>query len=120
MAWTGGIGETKRLASMAEAFGLPIVLHNAGGPIAHMANPACGRHIPNLFEMETVRAFYRTYFKELTDIEIKVVDGHLPLPPERPGLGIDLQPGHPANDPTCHACGQRRRRQKPSASHPGR
>lgn len=42
--------------------------------------------------METVRAFYRTYFKELTDIETQVVDGHLPLPSDRPGLGIDLNP----------------------------
>ncbi|MEZ4833205.1 MAG: enolase C-terminal domain-like protein [Caldilineaceae bacterium] len=60
VAWTGGIAGAKRLASMAEAFGLPLVLHNAGGPISHAANLHVAANIPNLFEMETVRAFYRT------------------------------------------------------------
>jgi len=90
VAWTGGIAETKRLAALAEAFGMPIVLHNAGGPIAHAANLHLAAHLPNLFEMETVRAFYRTYFTELTDLKTQVTDGHLPLPPDRPGLGIKL------------------------------
>jgi galactonate dehydratase len=92
VAWTGGIAETKRLASMAEAFGLPLVLHNAGGPITHAANLHVAANIPNLFELETVRAFYHTYFKELTDLNVQVVDGYTALPGERPGLGIDLNP----------------------------
>jgi L-alanine-DL-glutamate epimerase-like enolase superfamily enzyme len=92
VAWTGGIGETIRLAAMAEAFGLPLVLHNAGGPITHMASLHIAAHIPNLFELETVRAFYRTYFKELSDLDVEIVDGHSALPPDRPGLGIALRP----------------------------
>ncbi|MEZ4636718.1 MAG: enolase C-terminal domain-like protein [Caldilineaceae bacterium] len=92
VAWTGGIAETKRLASMAEAFGLPLVLHNAGGPISHAANLHVAANIPNLFEMETVRAFYRTCFRELTDLDVQIEDGHTALPADRPGLGIDLNP----------------------------
>ncbi len=92
LVWTGGIAETVRIASLAEAFGLPLVLHNAGGPVSHMASLHVAAHIPNLFELETVRAFYRTYFQELTDIEVKIVDGHTPLPPDQPGLGISLLP----------------------------
>ena len=92
LVWTGGISETVRIANMAEAFGLPLVLHSAGGPVTHMASLHVAAHIPNLFELETVRAFYRTYFKELTNLEIKIVDGHCPLPPDRPGLGITLLP----------------------------
>lgn len=91
VAWTGGIAETRRLAALAETFGTPIVLHNAGGPIAHMANLHLAANLPNLFELETVRAFYRTYFTELTDVETQVEEGCLPLPPERPGLGVALQ-----------------------------
>ncbi len=90
VAWTGGIGETKRIASLAETFGLPLVLHNAGGPISHAANVHLAANLPNLFELETVRAFYRTYFGELTDLDVQIVDGHTPLPAERPGLGIAL------------------------------
>ncbi len=92
LAWTGGIAETVRIAGMAEAFGLPIMLHNAGGPIAHMASLHVASHIPNLFELESVRAFYRTYFRELTDVDVTVEDGCLALPPDRPGLGVDLHP----------------------------
>lgn len=92
VAWTGGIGETKRLAAMAEAYGLPIVLHNAGGPLTHAANLHLAANLPNLFELETVRAFYLTYFKELTDLETKVEDGTLPVPGDRPGLGVALNP----------------------------
>ena len=80
-----------RIAGMAEAFGLPIMLHNAGGPIAHMASLHVASHIPNLFELESVRAFYRTYFGVI-DVEVAVEDGFLALPPERPGLRVDLQP----------------------------
>ena len=92
LVWTGGIAETKRIAAMGEAFGLPLVLHNAGGPISHMASLHVAAHIPNLFELETVRAFYRTVFTELTDLEVSIKDGYTPLPSERPGLGIDLKP----------------------------
>ncbi|NJN84633.1 MAG: hypothetical protein HC802_21665, partial [Caldilineaceae bacterium] len=73
-------------------FGLPIVLHNAGGPIAHAANLHLAANLPNLFELETVRAFYRTYFRELTDVTTEVVDGCVALPPDRPGLGVALNP----------------------------
>lgn len=92
LVWTGGIAETKRIAAMAEAFGLPLVLHNAGGPINHMASLHVACHIPNLFELETVRAFYRTFFNELTDIEVRLAEGHTPLPPDKPGLGLSLNP----------------------------
>ncbi len=93
VAWTGGIAETVRIANMAEAFGLPLALHNAGGPIAHMASLHVAAHIPNLFELETVRAFYRTYFTELTDVEVRIEEGRIPIPPRRPGLGVELLPG---------------------------
>jgi len=92
LVWTGGIGEAKRLANLAETFGLPVVFHSAGGPITHMASLHVACHIPNLFELETVRAFYRTYFKELTDVEVQIKDGYVDAPPDRPGLGVELNP----------------------------
>jgi galactonate dehydratase len=92
VVWTGGIAEAIRIANLAEAFGLPLALHNAGGPIAHAASLHVASHIPNLFEFETVRAFSRTYFKELTDVDVKVVDGRIAIPPPRPGLGVELRP----------------------------
>jgi L-alanine-DL-glutamate epimerase-like enolase superfamily enzyme len=92
VAWTGGIAESKRIAAMAEAYGLPIVFHNAGGPVAHMASLHLAAHVPNLFELEMVRAFYNTYFRELTDVDVAIRDGHVAIPSERPGLGVDFLP----------------------------
>ncbi|MCC7206858.1 MAG: mandelate racemase/muconate lactonizing enzyme family protein [Anaerolineae bacterium] len=89
--WNGGIAETRKIASMAEAFGLPLVLHNVAGPICHAACLHLAAHIPNLYFVESVRAFYKTYFPVLGDLRVAVQDGHLSLP-EGPGLGVSLNP----------------------------
>jgi len=88
--WNGGIAETRKIASMAEAFGIPLVLHNVAGPIGHAACMHLGAHIPNLYFVESVRSFYKSYFSELTD--------YSPLPdskgcfslPTGNGLGVNL------------------------------
>lgn len=91
VVWNGGIGETRKIAAMAEAYGLPLVLHNVAGPICHAACLHLGAHIPNLFFVESVRAFYQTYFPILSDLAPQIVDGGLTLP-EGPGLGVSLRP----------------------------
>jgi L-alanine-DL-glutamate epimerase-like enolase superfamily enzyme len=88
--WNGGIAETRKIANMAEAFGVPIVLHNVAGPICHAACMHLGAHIPNLFYVESVRAFYQTYFPILSDFAPVVCDGHLSVP-DGPGLGVTLR-----------------------------
>jgi L-alanine-DL-glutamate epimerase-like enolase superfamily enzyme len=90
--WNGGIAETRKIAAMAEAFGVPLVLHNVAGPICHAACMHLGAHIPNLFYVESVRAFYQTYFPILSGWQPTVRDGHLDLP-AGPGLGVELLPG---------------------------
>jgi galactonate dehydratase len=89
--WTGGIAETRRIAALAETYNVPIVLHNVGGPICHAVVTHLGAHIPNLFMVESVRAFYQTYFPIISTFQPQVNDGHLSIP-EGPGLGIELNP----------------------------
>lgn len=89
--WNGGIAETRKIAAMAEAFGVPLVLHNVAGPICHAACMHLGAHIPNLFYVESVRAFYQTYFPILSGWKPTVSDGHLDIP-QGPGLGVELLP----------------------------
>ncbi len=89
--WTGGITETRKIAAMAETFGVPLVLHNISGPIGHAACMHLGAHIPNLFMVESVRAFRKTYFPLLSDLASELVDGRLTVP-EGPGLGVSLRP----------------------------
>jgi L-alanine-DL-glutamate epimerase-like enolase superfamily enzyme len=89
--WTGGIAETRRIANMAEAYGLPIVLHNVAGPICHAVALHIGAHIPNLFMIESCRAFYKTYFPILSDIAPKPnADSTFSLL-DKPGLGVNLR-----------------------------
>ncbi|MCB9114963.1 MAG: hypothetical protein H6639_08430 [Caldilineaceae bacterium] len=47
--WNGGISETRKIAALAETYGVPLVLHNVAGPICHAACMHLGAHIPNLF-----------------------------------------------------------------------
>lgn len=89
--WNGGIAETRKIAAMAEAYGLPLVLHNVAGPICHAACMHLGAHIPNLYFVESVRAFYKTYFPVLSDFAPIVADSHLNVP-DGPGLGVNLNP----------------------------
>lgn len=89
--WNGGIGETRKIANMAEAFGLPLVLHNLAGPICHAVCMHIAAHIPNLFFVESSRALWKTYFGLLTDYMPVVEDGHFALP-AGPGLGVNLRP----------------------------
>ncbi len=88
--WNGGIAETRKIANLAETFGVPIVLHNVAGPICHAVCMHLGAHIPNLFFVESVRAFYQSYFAILSDFTPTVTAGHLDIP-KGPGLGIKLR-----------------------------
>jgi L-alanine-DL-glutamate epimerase-like enolase superfamily enzyme len=88
--WNGGIAETRKIAALAETYGVPLVLHNVAGPICHAACMHLGAHIPNLYFVESVRAFYNTYFPILSTLEVTVADGHLPVP-GGPGLGVTLR-----------------------------
>lgn len=88
--WNGGIGETRKIANMAEAFGVPVVLHNVAGPICHAACMHLGAHLPNLFFVESVRAFYKTYFPVLSDYAPVITHGEMSLP-DGHGLGVNLR-----------------------------
>lgn len=89
--WTGGISETLKIATLAETYGVPLVLHNISGPFCHAACMHLGAHIPNLFFVESVRALYKSYFNIISDFVPQVSNGTMDVP-EGPGLGINLRP----------------------------
>lgn len=90
-AWTGGITEVKKIASLTEIYGLPYAPHNCGGPILHTVNTHICLNTPNLWMMETVRAFHETYYSDIVTNVPQVIDGYI-RPPEGPGLGVELSP----------------------------
>lgn len=89
--WTGGISETLKIASLAETYGIPLVLHNIAGPFCHAACMHLGAHIPNLFFVESVRALYKSYFSVIGDFVPQVSASTLDIP-EGAGLGVNLRP----------------------------
>ncbi|MCC7494004.1 MAG: mandelate racemase/muconate lactonizing enzyme family protein [Fimbriimonadaceae bacterium] len=89
-SWNGGLLESLRIASLAETFGVPLVFHSCGGPLTHAASLHLATAIPNIYAVETVRAFAQTWFREVSDLELRVRDGLTAPPPERPGLGLSL------------------------------
>jgi galactonate dehydratase len=91
ICWAGGISETKKIAAMAESFGLPIAPHNCGGPGCFFASGHLCINVPNVMMMEAIRAFYQTFYGELVTHNVEVREGCF-VPPERPGLGTELRP----------------------------
>ncbi|MGH2351458.1 MAG: enolase C-terminal domain-like protein, partial [Chloroflexota bacterium] len=95
LTWTGGIGELKRMAGMAEAYRRPLKPHNEGGPVHHVATAHVAANVPNLYLMETIRYNYRHVFPPLVDGLPEIVreaggEARLALP-SGPGLGLTLR-----------------------------
>lgn len=91
IGWSGGFSEAKKIAAMAEAYRVPITTHNCGGPIMTLASAQLCISCPNSYGTESVRAFYKTFYQELTGEKLDIRDGHLFLP-NVPGVGAKLQP----------------------------
>ena len=91
LGWCGGISEGKAIASMAEAFGLPIAPHDCTGPVVWTAGVHLSLNAPNTLIQETVRAFYTGWYRELVTNLPRVADGMV-TPPPGAGLGLELRP----------------------------
>ena len=92
VGWCGGLSESKKIASMAEAWALPVAPHDCTGPILLTASVHLALNCPNALVQEMVRAFYYDWYPTLVTQLPPVKDGHISAPPG-PGLGTRLQPG---------------------------
>lgn len=88
VCWTGGISELKKIASMAEAYLVPLSPHNALGPIQIMAGGHVAMTIPNLYRLEINSRWASRYNRAITT-DLPLRDGALHLN-ALPGLGVDL------------------------------
>lgn len=95
LGWCGGLSEGKAIASMAEAFGLPVAPHDCTGPVVWMASVHLSLNAPNALIQETVRAFFTGWYTELVSGLPVVEGGRVRLAADRPGLGVELLPGLP-------------------------
>ena len=90
VTWTGGITELKKIATMAEAYYIPISPHDASGPINVIAGAQVMLGVPNFYKLETNK-YDMSGYDTLVDYPLDVREGDLYVS-DRPGLGINLDP----------------------------
>jgi galactonate dehydratase len=88
VTWTGGISELKKIATMAEAYYVPVSPHDASGPINVLAGAHVMMTVPNFYKLETSRYRLDSY-DAFIDHPLDVRSGDLYLS-DRPGLGVEL------------------------------
>jgi len=91
LSWCGGLSEAKKIATMAEAWHLPVAPHDCTGPVVLAASTHLSLNAPNALVQESVRAYYRTWYRDLVTAVPAVVNGFITVPPG-PGLGLELAP----------------------------
>jgi galactonate dehydratase len=91
IAWCGGLSEAKKIAGMAEAWHLPVAPHDCTGPVVLMASTHLSLNAPNAVFQESVRAYYRTWYRDLVT-ELPTVENGMISVPKTPGLGLELAP----------------------------
>ena len=84
----GGFTEILKIASMAEAYYVPVAPHNSNGPLSTLASLHLQMSIPNSFMQEIFVSFLERYQEILTS-PIDITDGHATVP-SGPGWGADI------------------------------
>lgn len=92
ISWCGGISEAKKIATMAEAYQLPVAPHDCTGPVVLAASTHLSINLPNALIQETVRAYYTGWYQELVTHIPPIANGFI-TSLTGPGIGTELVPG---------------------------
>jgi len=97
----GGILELKKMAAMADARYVMVAPHNSQGPVCTMASVHADFTMTNFKIQEVFEDFVEPHVREVIIGRPMVVDGYI-SPPDKPGLGIELNmeviKAHPRKD----------------------
>jgi galactonate dehydratase len=88
VVWTGGISELKKIATMAEAYFVPITPHNAMGPLQVVAGAHVMMTVPNFYRLEHSTAAIPSYNEMLA--EPINFQGNAVSVSGKAGLGVEL------------------------------
>lgn len=89
ISWVGGISESKRIATMAEAYHMPVAPHDCVGPVTLMFSVHLSLNAPNALIQETVRAFNSSWYQDIVT-KLPVIENGYALPPAGTGAGTEL------------------------------
>lgn len=84
----GGPSELRRMAALAEAYGVQVAPHNPNGPLSTLASAHVAAAIPNFFKLEFMLTDV-PWRDEVISSPLPIQDGKLHLSDE-PGLGVSL------------------------------
>ncbi len=84
--WVGGITATARITDLAQAWNIPVMMHDCTGPLTLLAGIHVGVARANVAWQETVRMLLRLVYPELVTHVPAVKAGRIAAP-EGPGLG---------------------------------
>jgi galactonate dehydratase len=91
VTWTGGISELKKIATMAEAYYIPVSPHDASGPINVVAGAQVMMTVPNFYRLET-SSFDLSKYDRFITAPLDNSGGRLKLT-AGPGLGVEMDMG---------------------------
>ncbi len=91
LSWCGGLSEARKIAAMAEAWKLPVAPHDCTGPVVLAASTHLSLNAPNALIQESVRAYYKTWYRDVVT-EVPPVKNGMITVPAGAGLGLDLHP----------------------------
>jgi galactonate dehydratase len=89
ISWTGGVSEAKRIATLAEAYHLPIAPHDCVGPVTLACSVHLSLNAPNALIQETVRAYNATWYNDIVTT-LPRIEGGFAYPPAGIGVGTEL------------------------------
>jgi L-alanine-DL-glutamate epimerase-like enolase superfamily enzyme len=91
LSWCGGLSEAKKIAGMAETWHLPVAPHDCTGPVVLAASTHLSLNATNAMFQESVRAYYKTWYRDLVTSLPTVENGQISVG-RAPGLGLELMP----------------------------
>jgi len=85
----GGVTIARKIAAIAEAYGVEMAFHNAFGPIQNAVTLQVDAALPNFLIQESFYDCFPSWKKQLVKDEWKVENGHSKIS-AKPGLGVDI------------------------------
>ena len=104
----GGFTHVKKIAAVAESFHIKMAPHHFLGPITTMALTHIATATPN-WDVNEFNVETRTFKEDIVSNVTEVKDGYF-IPPESPGLGIDINVDEMLKNPYEAGSGESSRR----------
>ena len=85
----GGVTQARKIAAIAESYGVEVAFHNAFGPIQNAVTIQVDASIPNFLIQESFYDVFPAWKRQLVKDQSRVEDGYATVP-TKPGLGVEV------------------------------